>query len=283
MSASLRLRSAVADATERLSVDPDRTTAVVAAMLGIDVLWWLLLYGGHVPMPGMTWLMMTADVPMAAPGAMERAVFHVGTLEAVVGYTIMWGVMMWAMMQPAMTRFTREYAAAYRGSGLGAVRALGAFLGSYYVVWLLSACVPLLYNAVLPGGIYGVTREYTHLVIGGVLVLTGLYQLSRFKRSFLRTCCESVAPHSDGPVRALQRGLNHGVRCVLTSFGIFFLVMIFFGEMNLVWMVALTGAVTIERLPSWGEELAVGIGAVSLISGLVVLLARPELPVPFVL
>ncbi|WP_254524767.1 DUF2182 domain-containing protein [Natrinema caseinilyticum] len=283
MTPSLRLRSALEGATDRLSVDPDRTTAVVAAMLGLDVVWWALLYGGHVPMPGMKWLMMTAEIPMAAPGAIERAVFHAGTLEAVVGYAITWGVMMWAMMQPAMTRFTREYAAAYRGSTTGAIRALASFLVSYYAVWLVSAFVPLLSNAVLPGGIYGFTREYTHLVIGGALVCTGLYQLSRFKRSLLRTCCESVAPHVDGPRRAVRRGLDHGVRCVLTCFGVFFLVMVFFGEMNLVWMVALTGVVTIERLPTWGEELAVGTGLVSIFAGVLVLVARPALPVAFVL
>ncbi|WP_277519521.1 DUF2182 domain-containing protein [Natrinema salsiterrestre] len=261
----------------------NRTTAVVAAMLGLDAIWWLLLYDGSVPMPGMQWLLTDAAIPMAAPGAMERAVFHVGTFEAIAGYTVTWGVMMWAMMQPAMTRFTREYAAAYRGSAVGAARALASFLVGYYAVWMASACIPLLYEAVLPGGIYGVTREYTHLVIGGALVLTGLYQLLGFKRSLLRTCCATVPPHLDGVLRGVREGLYHGVRCVLTSFGIFFLVMVFVGEMNLVWMVALTGVVTIERLPPWGEEVAVGTGLVSLGAGLIVLMFQPTLPLAFTL
>lgn len=251
-------------------------------MLGLDAVWWVVLYGGHVPMPGMGWL-MDASIPMAAPGAMERAVVGVGTLEAVVGYAVTWGVMMWAMMQPVMTRFTRKYAAAYQGSATGAARALVSFLGGYYAVWMATACVPLLYEVALPGGIYGVTREYTHLVIGGVLVLAGLYQLSPFKRSFLRTCCATVPAHTDGVMRAVREGLYHGVRCVLTCFGVFFLVMIAFGEMNLVWMIALTGVVTIERLPPWGEEIAVGTGLVSLVSGVIVLGLQPTLPLAFAL
>ncbi|WP_254761564.1 DUF2182 domain-containing protein [Natrinema marinum] len=279
---TVSLRSALEGATNHLSIEIDRTTAVVTAMLGLDAVWWLLLYGGSVPMPGMRWL-MAAEIPMAAPGAMERAVFHVGTLEAIAGYTVMWGVMMWAMMQPAMTRFTREYTAAYRGSAVGAARALAAFLGGYCVVWAASACVPLLYNAVLPGGIYGLTREYTPFVIGGVLVLTGIYQVSRFKRSRLRTCCASVGSHSDDAVDAVRAGAHHGVQCILTCFGVFFLAMIFFGEMNLVWMVALTAVVTVERLPTWGEELAVGTGVLSLVAGLLVLLLRPDLPLAFAL
>ncbi|SER81143.1 DUF2182 domain-containing protein [Natrinema salaciae] len=277
------LRAAIERTTDRLPTGFDRTTAVVTAMLGLDAVWWLLLYGGHVPMPGMEWLTMEAEIPMAAPGAMERGAAHVGTLEAIIGYTVMWGVMMWAMMQPAMMRFTREYVASYRGSASGAVRALASFLVGYYVVWMASACVPLLYDIVLPGGIYGVTRTHTHVVIGSVLVLTGLYQLSRFKRSFLRTCCATVPAHVDGVPQAIREGLYHGVRCVLTCFGVFFLVMVFVGEMNLVWMVALTGVVTIERLPTWGEEIAVGIGLVSLAAGVIVLAIQPPLPLAFTL
>ncbi|QCS41741.1 DUF2182 domain-containing protein [Natrinema versiforme] len=281
MSASLR--SGIERATGLVSVDLDRTTAVVAAMFALDALWWLLLYGGHVPMPGMGWLMTDAGIPMAAPGAMERAAFHVGTLKAVLGYAVVWGVMMWAMMQPAMTRFTRSYAAAYQGSAIGATRALVAFLGGYYAVWMASAVVPLLYDGILPGGIYGFTRAHTHAVIGGVLVLTGLYQCSSFKRSYLRTCCANVPAHLDGVLRAVREGLYHGIRCVCTCFGLFFLVMIVVGEMNLVWMVALTGVVTIERLPSWGEEIAVGTGLVSLVAGVIVLIIRPALPLAFTL
>lgn len=280
---SVSIRSAIERTTAFAPVSVDRTTAVVTAMLGLDVVWWTLLYGGHVPMPGMEWLVTDAAIPVAAPGAMERAVFRVGTLEAVVGYTVMWGVMMWAMMQPAMMRFTREYTAAYQGSSTGAARALLSFLGSYYAVWMASVVAPLLYEAVLPGGIYGLTREHTHFVIGGVLVLAGSYQLTEFKRSFLRTCCANVPAHTDGVVLAMREGVYHGVRCILTCFGAFFLVMVFVGEMNFVWMVALTGIVAIERLPVWGEEIAVGSGLVSIVAGAIVLVIQPALPLAFTL
>ncbi|GAA0200064.1 DUF2182 domain-containing protein [Haladaptatus pallidirubidus] len=57
----------------------------------------------------------------------------------------------------------------------------------------------------------------------------------------------------------------------------------FFGEMNYFWMVALTTVVTIERLPStWGEELSIATGVVSLAAGLVVVLFQPSLPIGFV-
>jgi predicted metal-binding membrane protein len=259
----------------------DRATTAVLAMIGLDALWWVMLWDGHVPMPGMTWLMQEASVPMAAPGAMELGVFHVGTLGAVIDYTAMWGVMMWAMMHPPMARFARDYSAAHRGSTTRATLSVTSFLTSYHIVWALSAVLPLAFHLLLPGGIYGFTRAHTHPVIGGVLVLTGLYQLTAFKQRLLRDCCGNVAPHADDIPEAFREGARHGTRCLLICFGPFFLLMPFFGEMNLFWMVALTTVVTIERLPTWGREIAVSIGTVSLAAGLCVLLLRPELPISF--
>ncbi|WP_435079516.1 DUF2182 domain-containing protein [Halococcus sp. AFM35] len=263
------------------AVSLDRTTATVVAMVGLDVVWWVMLYTGEVPMPGMMWL-TKQGIPMAAPGAMELGVFHVGTLDAFVGYLTMWGVMMWAMMYPAMMRFTREYAAAYEETALGAATAVAAFLASYCIVWALSGMIPLGFNALLPGGIHGFTRAYTHLVIGGVLVLTGLYQFSSFKQTRLRTCCARIEPHDHGIVKALERGFMHGGSCVLVCLGPFFLVMPFFGEMNFFWMAILTGVVTIERLPEWGEEIATALGVVALLAGLLALALQPSLPLTFV-
>ncbi|MWG35049.1 DUF2182 domain-containing protein [Halomarina oriensis] len=261
-------------------VDVTRTAVVVVMMLGLDAVWWVALFDGHVPMPGMAWL-MEQGVPAAAPGAMELGVFHVGTLEAVLGYTVMWGVMMWAMMHPAMTRFARDYADAHQGSALEATTALAGFLTTYHLVWALSAVIPLSVHAVLPGGVYGFTRSNPHLVVGGVLVLAGLFQLSAPKRGLLRSCCAAVEDHTDGLLDGFRHGVDHGVECVVICFGLFFLVMPFFGEMNFFWMVVLTAVVTMERIPTWGEEISAATGVVSLVAGVVVLVVRPALPVAF--
>ncbi|WP_458209008.1 copper chaperone [Haladaptatus sp. NG-SE-30] len=56
----------------------------------------------------------------------------------------------------------------------------------------------------------------------------------------------------------------------------------FFGEMNYFWMVALTTVVTVERLPStWGKEFSTATGIISLLAGIVVLLAQPTIPLAF--
>lgn len=284
---STNLRDAFSFDGKLTYVSFDRLTSVVVAMLAIDVIWWWLTWAGKTPMPGMMWVTKHAAgagkmVPMAAPGFMELGVFHVGTLQAVVGYVIMWGVMMWAMMHPAMTRFTRDYADAYQGGALGATVVLTAFLVMYHLVWAVSALVPLLWNGILvlagfPQGIYGFTQAYPHLAIGGVLVVTGLYQLSGLKQNLLRSCCATVPKHEHSVSQALVEGLEHGVRCCAICFGPFFLLMPFFGEMNFFWMAALTAVITAERLPTWGDEIAAGIGVVSLLAGLFVLVFQPHL------
>ncbi|WP_084186202.1 copper chaperone [Haladaptatus litoreus] len=78
--------------------------------------------------------------------------------------------------------------------------------------------------------------------------------------------------------------MEHGVSCILVCLGPFFLLMPFFGEMNYFWMVALTTVVTVERLPStWGREFSIATGVVSLVTGLLVLLFQPSLPISFVM
>jgi predicted metal-binding membrane protein len=268
-------------------LDHTRGSAVVFVVLALDAVYWVLTYISEVPMPGMKWLMMERSIPMAAPGAMELATFHVGTLDAYLGYVVMWGVMMWAMMMPAMTRFVRDYAKSHRGSTVAASLSVGSFLASYQLVWLLTGVVPLAMHFGLSAagfeGIYGAVKSYPYAFVGGALVLTGLYQSLWFKNGFLRDCCANVNPHENGLVDSFGRGLRHGTKCVFITFPFFFFLMPVFGEMNFLWMVGLTTVVTVERLPFWGNEVATATSIISLLAGLSVLVVQPDLGLSFVM
>jgi len=265
-------------------LDTTRGAAVMVVMLTLDAVYWVAVYRGEVPMPGMMWL-MDQGIPMAAPGAMELGTFHAADLEAFLGYFVMWGVMMWAMMMPAMTRFVRDYANSHRGSSFAVTGSVTGFLASYQLVWLLSAAIPLgiHFGFTLAGfeGIYGAVKSYPHAVVGGALLLAGLYQSLWFKNDLLRDCCQNVDPHESDFFEAFGRGLRHGVKCVLITFPFFFVLMPVFGEMNFFWMVALTTVVTIERLPFWGNEVATATSLISLAAGVVVLVFQPDLGISF--
>lgn len=266
-------------------LDTTRGAGVIFVMLALDAVYWVLVYNGEVPMPGMKWLMGERSIPMDAPGAMELGTFHVGNLDAFLGYFVMWGAMMWAMMMPAMMRFVRDYANSHRGSGPGVAAAVAGFLSSYQLVWLLSASIPLglHFTLTLAGfeGIYGAVKSYPHTFVGGGLVVAGLYQSLWFKNDLLRDCCANVDPHTQDFFEAFGRGLRHGVKCVLITFPFFFVLMPIFGEMNFFWMVALTTVVTIERLPFWGNEVATATSLVSLAAGVYVLVVQPALGLSF--
>lgn len=258
----------------------DRTTAVVATMLLLDAVFWSLLLRGAVPMPGMQWL-MRHGIPMAAPGAVELAVFELGTPLALAKYVLLWGVMMWAMMYPPMIRFTRDYADALRGHAVAVAETVAVFLLGYSATWMASAVIPLAFHVLLPGGIYGFTKSHPLLTVGAVLLLTGIYQFTEFKQSKLRTCCARVPSQDADVVEGLVEGLKHGVSCIAVSFGFFFLPMPFFGEMNTFWMPALTVPITMSASPTCGRETSVALGVLTLLAGLVVLVFPPAIPLPF--
>ncbi|GAB7092966.1 hypothetical protein JCM30237_01180 [Halolamina litorea] len=266
-------------------LDHTRGTAVILVMLALDAVYWIWTYNGEVPMPGMMWLMNERGIPMAAPGAMELGTFHVGTLDAYLGYVVMWGVMMWAMMMPAMTRFVRDYANSHRGSSLSVTGSVGGFLASYQLVWLLTGVIPLGMHLgfTLAGfeGIYGAVKSHPHAFVGTALILTGLYQSLWFKNGLLRDCCANVNPHSNDFFDSFGRGLRHGTKCVFITFPFFFFLMPIFGEMNFFWMVGLTTVVTVERLPFWGNEVATATSLISLAAGVYVLVMQPSLGLSF--
>lgn len=216
----------------------------------------------------------------------SAVVFVMLALDAVLGYVVMWSVMMRAMMMPTMTRFVRDYANSHRGSNAATSISVGSFLESYQLVWLLTGFVPLAmqFGLTLAGfeGRYGAVRSYPHVFVGGALVLTGLYQSLWFKNGFLRDCCANVNPHENGVVEAFGRGLRHGTKCVFITFPFFFLMPVF-GEMNFFWMVALTSVVAVERLPFWGNEVATATSLISLLAGLYVLVLQPDLGISFVM
>ena len=284
MAYGMSRREETENETGFFSVGLSRARTAVLAMIGIDAVFWVMMYDGHVPMPGMMWL-MDQGIPMAAPGAMELGTFHAGTFAAFVNFFVMWGVMMWTMMHPAMTRFTRDYADRHQGSATEATLAVTSFFASYHIIWMLSAVFPLGFHFVLTlvgyQGIYGFVQAHTVGVVGTMFVLTGLYQLTSVKQNLLRDCCANVKPHDDDIPAAFREGMWHGTRCVAICFGFFFLIMPFIGEMNFMWMVALTTLVTIERLPTWGDDIAVSMGIVSLLAGIIVLVVQPELGISF--
>ena len=187
-------------------------------------------------------------------------------------FVAMWASMMTAMMLPAVAPVASVYT---RTITTNRVVRVSLFVGGYLLVWA-SVGIP----------VYGVLRVVDHVVgdsdtimrniAVGLLVATGLYQLSPLKSRFVSRCRSPLAQLSSydnlkgGPLCDLKIGLQHGVSCLACSWALMALF-IAFGVMNLWAMVALAGVVAGERLLPRGGLVARWAGATCLLLAALVL------------
>ncbi|MCU4800116.1 DUF2182 domain-containing protein [Halobacteria archaeon HArc-gm2] len=245
-------------------LDSVQIPPVTLGVLAVTLSLWVALLAGWVPMP------MPADLPMSAPGAMERAALHGGAIGT---YLVMWGVMMAAMMYPAMLPFARRYASAMEGDWPARAAALATFFATYGLVWTATGAVPLAVDAIVD--VHALVVNAPELVYGSTLVFVGWYQLSGFKGAALDDCCDRVSVDSPALRTAAGLGLRHGRNCVLATWHLFAL-MVLVGSMNHFWMLGLTGILVTERFPVCGREISRAVGLLAAVAGVLILL-----PVPF--
>ncbi|ACV49058.1 MULTISPECIES: DUF2182 domain-containing protein [Halomicrobium] len=246
--------------TEFLSrIDDDQRHATTGALAAAVALW-VALFAGWVPMPT-----PPSTRGMTDPGALEAGALADGAI-GVATYLLSWGVMMAAMMYPAMVPAIRHYD---RQLTERPTIALSGFLLSYSVVWTVIGTVPLLFEALV--GIATVVTGAPNLVVGGTLLLIGGYQFTDAKRRALGNCCAPAQMGSKEPQQAIRDGFVAGRDCATTTWP-FFLLLVLVGTMDPFWMVTVTGFVVVERLPPWNEELIAAIGTLSAVAGVLVLL-----------
>ena len=127
---------------------------VAFATYGIALLAWVTVVTRWLPMPGAG----SDGMGMSAPGGPEAMALSNG-LSGVVLYLVMWTVMMVAMMYPSSVPLFGMYYRTLDGTTrVGKATRVGAFMGTYALVWALTGVVPLVVNAVVP--IATVAREH---------------------------------------------------------------------------------------------------------------------------
>lgn len=184
-------------------------------------------------------------------------------------YLLMWGVMMIAMMYPSTVPLFRLYNGTLRGmTGFGRATRLGAFMGTYALVWAATGIVPLTVNLLFPFAI--ISEGSSALFLGGSLLVLSAYQLSSYKHRCLDYCrsplgflTEHHRPGVGGAVSLSGRFSLFCIGCCWALMGL----MVVVGSMNLLWMAAITVVISLERLVSWGDWLATAIGVASGIAG----------------
>jgi len=252
----------------RWQFDHRRIPVVAIVTYGIAVIAWVAIVRRWLPMPG-----SVPGLQMTDPGGPEAMALSNG-LAGLGLYVGMWGVMMVAMMYPSTVPLFRMYYRTLDGTtNLQKAKRVSAFLGTYALIWALTGVVPLLVNAAVPIAV--VADGHGMLLLGGTLVLASLYQLSPYKRRCLQYCRTPLGflmeYHQPGVSGAARMSFRFSVFCVGCCWALF-AVLVVVGSMNILWMAGITAILSAERVLTWGDRVATGIGVASGVTGVAAVL-----------
>lgn len=191
---------------------------------------------------------------------------------------VMWTVMMTGMMLPSASPMVLTYAGMRRPPFRASFWGAGCFVLGYVAAWTgFSALAALLQWELQRAALLtadGVSVD--PLLSAGVLIAAGLFQWSSLKHRCLTKCRSPLgfmlAEWRDGPWGALHMGVKHGLYC-LGCCWVLMLVVFAAGVMNLLWGVALTILVLVEKVAPKGPWIARTVGAWLVAYGLAMALA----------
>ena len=218
-----------------------------------------------MPMPGGA--IMSPWMPMCGQSWIGAAASFLG----------MWTAMMAAMMLPSLVPTLWRYQRAVGGAGaLPAPLATLLVAGGYLFVWtLLGAAVYVLGAATMSVTMrYGALGRTVPVATGLLVLAAGVLQLTRWRARHLACCRHGCHPPGMGwrssatdACGAWIRGLRLGLHCSQCCAGLT-AVLLVTGIMDLPIMLAVTAAITLERLAPGGERIGRITGIAVIAAGL---------------
>ncbi len=241
---------------------------VGAALAGLTLLAWVYLVQ-------MARAMAPMDMGMAMP---HMHAWGVGELAML---TIMWAVMMVAMMLPSAAPMILTFATVHRRRGEQGqpVVSTGVFVLGYVTVWsAFSVAAALLQWTLHAAALLSPAMTTASPIAGGVLlVAAGLFQWTPLKSICLTRCRSPLSfvmtEWREGAPGAFIMGVRHGLYCVGCCWVLMGLLFVA-GVMNLLWVAAIAVFVLIEKVMPRGEQASRVGGAVLIAGGLAVAFAR---------
>ncbi|HYL14460.1 MAG TPA: DUF2182 domain-containing protein [Terriglobales bacterium] len=236
------------------------TTVLVFMTSAVVTVYWCRSMSASMAMPG-GWSM--SMVWMRMPGQTS--------LGAAASFLAMWVVMMVAMMLPSFVPMLLRYRdSVHVPYEIRLAKLTTLVSAGYFFIWAIFGAMAY------PFGLVSTAAEIrwpafarsVPIVSGVVLLLAGCIQLTAWKARQLGRCQDVPTCGRSLPAdarSAWQYGLGFGVRCTLCCLG-FMTILLVIGVMNLVGMLMITSAITIERLSpkpqSFARAIGVGIIAV---------------------
>ena len=237
------------------------------------------IVGGLVALAAVSWWSTVGQAHDMS--SMVQGIAQVGRdmpFDMSVGlFMTMWIAMMVAMMFPTIAPIVLLHRMVVKRRGEGPVPT-AAFVGGYLIIWAAIGLIPL---AALVGFRH-IANESTWVARagGGVLVIAGLYQFTRWKATCLKACRSPLSflmthDFGSGPTGALRVGVSHGLYCLGCCWALM-VVLVVAGAMGLPWVLLIACVVAGEKLLPRGEWVARMTGVALAVLGVIVAI-RPGL------
>ncbi len=189
----------------------------------------------------------------------------------------MWAVMMVGMMAGAAAPVLLLFAAAQSSRGAHGVPVSVLMFGlGYATIWLaFSGAATGVQWALHEAALLSSAMAASSSRVGGaILIAAGAYQVTRWKAACLTHCRSPLGflmTHwRSGNIGALRMGLRHGTYCLGCCWALM-CVLFAVGVMNLVWVVALTVLVCLEKMGPAGMMTARAAGVLLVCFGALLL------------
>ena len=185
------------------------------------------------------------------------------------GFILAWTVMMAAMMLPAVIPTVWLFAADSKARAQSGFRPAptAMFVAGYLGAWALVGIAVAPLNAISGMAMAGWSKP----IAGGVLIIAGAYQFTRWKALSLSHCRAPtrIIVHrwrGDGLPGALLTGAHHGLYCIGSCWALM-ATMVALGMMNLKWMGLIVLLILIEIVSPWGNRVALLSGGALILLG----------------
>lgn len=194
---------------------------------------------------------------------------------AVMSFAGMWVLMMVPMMLPVLIPSLVRYRRAIGATGGWGLSSLTALAGTgYFLVWAALGVLlgPLAIGLAALEARVPMLAGVVPIAAGAVVLIAGFMQISAWKARGIECCREAPEAMTADPPSAWRHGVQLGVDCIRCC-GNLMAVLLALGMMDARWMVAVTAAITVERVAPSSLPVARAIGVAVIIEG-VVLIAR---------
>jgi predicted metal-binding membrane protein len=213
-------------------------------------------------------LMGLVDVRTGMPFDMAAPVF-----------LLMWLTMMVAMMFPTIAPIVLLHRMVMRKRDVG-LAPTATFVAGYLLVWTAAGVLPLL--ALLGFGELRDGGAWVDRLAGGVLVVAGAYQFTRWKALCQKACRSpltflSTHDFGSGLKGTLRAAASHGLYCLGCCWALM-AVLLVVGIMNLLWMAVIAGVFLAEKNWVRGDLLTRVAGTALVVYGIAVLVKPAWLP-----